>query len=368
VLSYLRDAHNELADPRPRRRPAGRIALPGLGSTSGLVGEPDDPLAYFHYTSFTQPDQIFETDVRSGAATLWRAIEVPVDTSRFAVEQVRYPSKDGTEISMFIVRRKDLELDGKHPTLLYGYGGFNVSLTPGFSARAVAWVEQGGVYAVPNLRGGGEYGEDWHRAGMREHKQNVFDDFAAAAEYLIARGYTRPPEQLAVYGGSNGGLLVGALMTQRPELVRAVVCAVPLLDMLRYHRFGAGRTWIPEYGDPDIAERVRVAARPTRPTTMSPRTGRSRPCSCSRPTATTASTRCTPASSPPPSSTSATAPTWLRVERNAGHGGADLVQQTIAREADALAFLRAELAPRSGVKPPPWITKPSSTRWKIVPA
>jgi prolyl oligopeptidase len=153
---------------------------------------------------------------------------------------------------MFIVRRRDLALDGRAPTILYGYGGFNVSLTPTFSARAVAWVEQGGVYAVPNLRGGGEYGEDWHRAGMREHKQNAFDDFAAAAEWLIAHRYT-DAAHLAVYGGSNGGLLVGATMTQRPDLVRAVVCAVPLLDMVRYTKFGAGRTWIPEYGDPDIA-------------------------------------------------------------------------------------------------------------------
>ena len=272
-----------------------------------------------------------------------RAIEVPVDTSRFAVEQVRYPSKDGTEISMFIVRRKDLELDGKHPTLLYGYGGFSVSLTPGFSARAVAWVEQGGVYAVPNLRGGGEYGEDWHRAGMREHKQNVFDDFAAAAEYLIARGYTRP-EQLAVYGGSNGGLLVGALMTQRPELVRAVVCAVPLLDMLRYHRFGAGRTWIPEYGDPDIAAEFGWL-QPYSPYHHVPE---DRPLPALLMLSADSDDRVDPMHAR--KFTAAVQrvsqrATWLRVERNAGHGGADLVQQTIAREADALAFLRAELAP-----------------------
>jgi prolyl oligopeptidase len=343
VLSYLRDAHNELAIHDLGGAPAGRIALPGLGSTSGLVGEPDDPLAYFHYTSFTQPDQIFETDVRSGAATLWRAIEVPVDTSRFAVEQVRYPSKDGTEISMFIVRRKDLALDGRRPTLLYGYGGFSVSLTPGFSARAVAWVEQGGVYAAPNLRGGGEYGEDWHRAGMRENKQNVFDDFAAAAEYLIARGYTRP-EQLAVYGGSNGGLLVGAFMTQRPELARAVVCAVPLLDMLRYHRFGAGRTWIPEYGDPDLAHEF-AWLQPYSPYHHVPE---DRPLPALLMLSADSDDRVDPMHAR--KFTAAVQrlsqrPAWLRVERNAGHGGADLVQQTIAREADALAFLRAELGP-----------------------
>ena len=341
VLSYLRDAHSELSLRDLDGRPTGDIVLPGLGTTSGLVGEPDDPRAYFHYTSFTQPDQIFETDVRTGAATLWREVDVPIDTSRFVVEQVRYASKDGTEISMFIVRRRDLALDGRRPTLLYGYGGFNVSLTPGFSARAVAWVEQGGVYAMPNLRGGGEYGEEWHRAGMREHKQNVFDDFAAAAEYLIARGYTRP-EQLAVYGGSNGGLLVGAFMTQRPELARAVVCAVPLLDMLRYHRFGAGRTWIPEYGDPDIAAEFAwlhayspyhhvPSDRPLPALLMLTADSDDRvdPMHARKFTAAVQHVSARPA--------------WLRVERNAGHGGADLVQQTIAREADALAFLQAEL-------------------------
>jgi prolyl oligopeptidase len=341
VLSYLRDAHNELSLRDLDGRPVGDIALPGLGTTSGLVGEPDDPRAYFHYTSFTQPDQIFETDVRSGEARLWREITVPVDTSQFAVEQVRYASKDGTRISMFLVRRKDLAAAGPRPTLLYGYGGFNVSLTPAFSARAVAWVEQGGVYAVPNLRGGGEYGEDWHRAGMREHKQNVFDDFAAAAEYLIDRGITRP-DQLAVYGGSNGGLLVGAFMTQRPELARAVVCAVPLLDMVRYHRFGAGRTWIPEYGDPDIAAEFawlyayspyhHVPEDRSLPALLmltADSDDRVDPMHARKFTAAVQHVSARPA--------------WLRVERNAGHGGADLVQQTIAREADALAFLQTEL-------------------------
>ncbi len=341
VLSYLRDAHNELAIHDLDGAPTGGIALPGLGSTSGLVGEPDDPRAYFHYTSFTQPDQIFETDVRTGAATLWRAIDVPVDTSRFAVEQVHYPSKDGTRISMFIVRRKDLALDGERPTLLYGYGGFSVSLTPAFSARAVTWVEQGGVYAAPNLRGGGEYGEDWHRAGMREHKQNVFDDFAAAAQFLVDRGYTRP-ERLAVYGGSNGGLLVGALMTQHPELARAVVCAVPLLDMIRYHRFGAGRTWIPEYGDPDIAEEF-AWLHPYSPYHHVPA---DKPLPALLMLSADSDDRVDPMHARKFTAAVqrvSTRPAWLRVERNAGHGGADLVQQTIAREADALAFLHAEL-------------------------
>ena len=343
ILSYLRDAHNELQIHDLDGAPQGHIPLPGLGSTSGLVGEPDDPRAYFHFTSFTQPDQIWQTDLARGETRLWRAIDVPVDTTRFNVEQVRYPSKDGTPISMFIVHRRDLALDGRRPTLLYGYGGFNVSLTPAFSARAVAWVERGGVYAVPNLRGGGEYGEDWHRAGMREHKQNVFDDFAAAAQYLIDRGYTRS-ENLSVYGGSNGGLLVGALMTQHPGLVRAVVCAVPLLDMLRYHRFGAGRTWIPEYGDPDIAAEF-AWLHPYSPYHHIPKDS---PLPALLMLSADSDDRVDPMHARKFTAAvqhASDRPAWLRVERNAGHGGADLVQQTIAREADAMAFLLAELQP-----------------------
>ena len=342
VLSYLRDAHSELAIHDLAGAPLGRIDLPGLGTTSGLIGEPDDPRAYYHYTSFTQPDQIYETDLHRGESRLWREVDVPVDTTRFAVEQVRYASKDGTQVSMFIVRRRDLALDGRRPTILYGYGGFNVSLTPTFSARAVAWVEQGGVYAVPNLRGGGEYGEDWHRAGMREHKQNAFDDFAAAAEWLIAHRST-DAAHLAVYGGSNGGLLVGATMTQRPELVRAVVCAVPLLDMVRYTKFGAGRTWIPEYGDPDIAAEFawlyayspyhHVPEDRSLPALLmlaADSDDRVDPMHARKFTAAVQHTSDRPA--------------WLRVEVNAGHGGADMTQQTIARESDALAFLQRELA------------------------
>jgi prolyl oligopeptidase len=341
ALSYLRDAHGELRLAGLDGEDVRTVALPGLGTTSGLIGEPDEPRAYFHFTSFTRPDEIHEVDVHRGEARLWRRIDVPVDTSRFAVERVRYASKDGTEVSMFIVRRGDLELDGRRPTILYGYGGFNVSLTPTFSARAVAWVEQGGVYAVPNLRGGGEYGEDWHRAGMRERKQNTFDDFAAAAEHLVARGYTRP-DRLAVYGGSNGGLLVGALMTQRPELAGAVVCAVPLLDMVRYHRFGAGRTWIPEYGDPDLADEFawlyayspyhhvpKDRSLPALLMLSADSDDRVDPMHARKFTAAVQHVSGRDA--------------WLRVEVNAGHGGADLVQQTIAREADALAFLRHQL-------------------------
>src|SRR5206468_3915557 len=173
----------------------------------------------------------------------------------FETRQVWFPSKDGTRVPMFIVHRKGLAIDGQRPTLLYGYGGFKVSITPHFSALVAWWLEQGGVYAVANLRGGSEYGEAWHRAGMLDKKQNVFDDFIAAAEYLISEGYTRPA-RLGITGGSNGGLLVGAALTQRPDLFQAVVCSVPLLDMLRYHHFRIAKFWVPEYGSADDAEQI----------------------------------------------------------------------------------------------------------------
>src|SRR5205823_1135311 len=181
-------------------------------------------------SSYLMPTTIFRHDVRTGASTVWRRLEAPIDPAGFTVEQVRYPSKDGTSIPMFIVARKGVRRDGANPTLLYGYGGFNISLTPGFAASVAPFIEAGGVYAVANLRGGAEYGEDWHRAGMLDKKQNVFDDFAAAAEFLISQKYT-DKDHLGIIGGSNGGLLMGAALTQRPDLYRAVVCQVPLLDM-----------------------------------------------------------------------------------------------------------------------------------------
>ena len=184
---------------------------------------------------------------------LWQRVEADVETTDYAVEQVRYPSKDGTSITMFLAHKKGLKLDGNNPTLLYGYGGFNINQTPIFGPSLFLFLERGGVLAIPNLRGGGEYGESWHQAGMLGKKQNVFDDFVAAARWLIASKYTNR-ERLAIMGGSNGGLLMGAVVTQRPELFRAVVCRVPLLDMLRYHKFRIARLWIPEYGDPETAE------------------------------------------------------------------------------------------------------------------
>ena len=188
--------------------------------------------------------------IKDGTPQEYFRPKVPVDSERFRVDQVWYPSRDGTQISMFLVSKKDRDPKVPAPVRLFGYGGFNISLTPAYRPQVIPWLERGGIFAMPNLRGGGEYGEAWHRAGMKENKQNVFDDFIAAAQWLVKKGYTRP-ELLAIEGGSNGGLLVGAVMTQRPELFSAVVCAVPLLDMARFHRFGIGTAWIPEYGDPE---------------------------------------------------------------------------------------------------------------------
>jgi prolyl oligopeptidase len=227
----------------------GELPLPGLGSAD-IATAPDRTEAYLAYTSFNEPPSLYRVDLATGERRLWWRAEVPFDPSVLEVEQVRYPSKDGTPISMFLVHKKGLKLDGCNPTLLYGYGGFGISTTPGFDAFLIPWLAAGGVYAAPNLRGGGEYGEDWHRAGMLERKQNVFDDFIAAAEWLIAKGYTRP-ERLAIQGGSNGGLLIGAMVTQRPDLFSTAIAGVPLLDMLRYHKFLRARNWVPEYGSSD---------------------------------------------------------------------------------------------------------------------
>ena len=228
------------------------IPLPTIGTVSGLTGEHDGDELFFGFSSFTVPPTVYRCALGAQLSPpeCHLRVEADLDPSRYAVEQVTYPSKDGTPITMFLVHRVDLARNGQAPCYLNGYGGFNVSMTPGFTRTTYLWLEQGGVYAMPNLRGGGEYGEAWHRAGMLEQKQNVFDDFIAAAEFLVERGYTNP-QRLAIGGGSNGGLLVGAVLTQRPDLCKAVVCSVPLLDMLRYHLFRIARLWIPEYGCAD---------------------------------------------------------------------------------------------------------------------
>ena len=247
VVRYLHQANTRIERFRLDGTPLGALELPGIGSASLIVQE-DRSEAFLVFQSFNEPSSIYRVDLATGERTLWARPEVPVDPASVEVEQAWFPSKDGTQVSMFLVRKKGLApRKGGHPLLLYGYGGFNISMTPHFSATMFPWFEAGGVYAVVNLRGGGEYGDAWHRAGQLDKKQNVFDDFIAAAEWLIQQGWTSP-ESLAIAGGSNGGLLTGAVAMQRPELFRAVVSDVPLLDMLRYHRFLMARFWVPEYG------------------------------------------------------------------------------------------------------------------------
>jgi prolyl oligopeptidase len=226
------------------------VELPGLGSLAGFSGHSTDPDTFYSFTSFTRPPEVFRYDFGSGRSQTFHRPKPVFDASAFETSQFLVPSRDGTKVPLFVVHRKGLVLDGSHPVLLYGYGGFNVALTPSYSAATVAWLERGGVYAQACVRGGSEYGEEWHRAGMLERKQNSFDDFAAAAEWLVRKGYGAP-RRLAIQGASNGGLLVGAVLNQRPELFGAAVVGVGVLDMLRYHKFTIGWAWIPEYGSSD---------------------------------------------------------------------------------------------------------------------
>jgi prolyl oligopeptidase len=232
------------------------IDLPGIGSLTGLGAEWDGDELFFGFQSYVLPQTVYHLDLKGGEISLWGQVEADIDFSAYEVRQQTYASRDGTLINVFLAHRRGLVLDGNNPTLLYGYGGFNVSLTPSFSASRFALLERGGVLAIANLRGGGELGEAWHQAGMLANKQSSFDDFLAGAEWLIAQKYTCP-QRLAIMGGSNGGLLVGAALTQRPELFRAVVCQVPLLDMIRYHKFLIARLWVPEYGSADDPEQFR---------------------------------------------------------------------------------------------------------------
>jgi len=250
VTGYLRRATSAIRIFETDGTHRSDLTLPALGTATAATGEWEQPDGFFTFESFTLPPTVYRFSVDTSVTTAWATVAAPLDSDDFTVRQEWYPSRDGTQVSMFLVHRTDLDRSQPLPTLLSGYGGFNISRTPLFSRSMYLWLEQGGIYVVPNLRGGGEYGEAWHRAGMLEHKQNVFDDFIGAAEYLIQQGYT-DSAHLAIQGGSNGGLLVGAALTQRPDLFRAVVCAVPLLDMLRYHHFLIARLWIPEYGSAD---------------------------------------------------------------------------------------------------------------------
>ncbi len=257
VADYLKDAHSQIKIFDLNGSFVREVALPGIGSSGGFGGKRYDTETFYSFTSFTTPATIYRYDMVSGESTVFRQPQVDFDPADYETKQVFYSSKDGTQVPMFITHKKGIQLDGNNPTYLYAYGGFNISITPSFSVGMLVWMEMGGVYAVPNLRGGGEYGEEWHQAGTKLNKQNVFDDFIAAAEWLIAKKYTSPAK-LAIGGGSNGGLLVGACMTQRPDLFGAALPAVGVMDMLRFHKFTIGWAWTAEYGSPDNPEEFKA--------------------------------------------------------------------------------------------------------------
>ncbi len=335
--SYIHDAKSQVLAFDLDGKPAGTVSLPGIGSASGLSGRPGDRHAYLSFSSFTQPATILALDPATAKTTPWEPVHLTFDPADFRVEQVFYPSKDGTKVPMFIVRRKDAK--GPLPTLLYGYGGFNIALTPWFSAGFMTWIDSGGAFALANLRGGGEYGDAWHDAGRRDKKQNVFDDFIAAGEWLIANGVT-PRHGLAIEGGSNGGLLVGAVTNQRPDLFAAASPAVGVMDMLRFDQFTAGRYWVDDYGYPEKEADWRVLRR------YSPyhnvRSGVDYPAIL----VTTADTddRVVPGHSFKYTAALQTAaigpkPHLIRIETRAGHGSGKPIDKQIEETADVQAFL-----------------------------
>ena len=257
VASYLKDARSQVKIFGLNGDFVREVALPGIGSAGGFDGKREDTETFYSFTSFTTPPTIYRYNLVTDESTLFRQPQVDFNPDAYETRQVFYSSKDGTQVPMFITHKKGLKLDGSNPTYLYAYGGFGISITPSFSVGNLVWMELGGVFALPNLRGGGEYGEEWHQAGTKLKKQNVFDDFIAAGEWLIANGYTTS-EKLAIAGGSNGGLLVGACMTQRPDLFGAALPAVGVLDMLRFHKFTIGWAWTAEYGSPEDPEEFKA--------------------------------------------------------------------------------------------------------------
>ncbi|TMI62622.1 MAG: S9 family peptidase [Bacteroidetes bacterium] len=252
-VTYLKDVTSRVYVYSKTGKLEKEVKLPALGSAGGFGGNYDDKFVFYTFTSITFPPTIYKYDIASGVSTVFRKPEVKFNPEDYKLEQVFYPSKDGTKIPMFIVYKKGTQMNGKNPTILYGYGGFNISSTPSFSPTRIAWLEQGGVFCIANLRGGSEYGEKWHQAGMRDKKQNVFDDFIAAGEFLIDKKYTSK-DYLSVQGGSNGGTLVGAVINQRPDLFKVAIPQVGVMDMLRFHKFTIGWNWIAEYGSSDNEE------------------------------------------------------------------------------------------------------------------
>jgi prolyl oligopeptidase len=342
VVSYLHDACSAVRIFDLEGKHVRDVTLPGLGSVNGFSGRRNDAETFYAFTSYTTPGSILRYDVKTGESQLFREPKVKFDPERFDTRQVFYTSKDGTKIPLMIVSRKGLTQDGSHPTILYGYGGFNISQKPNFSISTIAWLELGGVYAVANLRGGGEYGRPWHEAGMQGRKQNVFDDFVAAAEWLIANKYTSS-ERLAIRGGSNGGLLVGAAITQRPELFAAAVPAVGVMDMLRFHKFTIGWAWVSEYGSSDDKAQFDVLRK------YSP-LHNLKPGKYPAVLVTTADhdDRVVPAHSFKFAATlqqaqAAENPVLIRIETRAGHGAGTPTTKLIEAAADVFAFLAASL-------------------------
>ena len=347
-LTYLRDATSAIEIRRPSGALAHRLALPPFGQVSDLHGTFRNDTAYFQYSSFTEQAIVFQTSAKTGALTEWSRVKLPLDPSQIETKRVRYRSRDGTEVAMFLVHKKGAPRNGANPTILWGYGGFSIPMLPGPTAGFwqwpwAAWIEMGGLLAVANLRGGNELGEEWHKAGMLLVKQNVFDDYLAAARYLIAEKWTSPAH-LAAMGRSNGGLLVGAAMTQAPQLFKAVVCGVPLLDMVRYHLFGSGKTWIPEYGSAEDPEQFRAlfayspyhrmkegAAYPALLMLSTDSDDRVDPMHARKFTAALQH------------ASRSDRPVLLHIERHAGHGGADMVKQAVEQYADQYAFLAWQL-------------------------
>ncbi|HLQ79296.1 MAG TPA: prolyl oligopeptidase family serine peptidase, partial [Terriglobia bacterium] len=320
------------------------VTLPGIGTATGFSGRSGDPETFFDFTGFTTPATVYRLDVSTGEQRLFFQPALNFNPDQFETRQVFYKSKDGTPISMFLAHKKGIALDGNNPTDLYGYGGFGISITPSFSSARVAWMEMGGVFAAPNIRGGGEYGEQWHLAGTKERKQNVFDDFIAAAEWLIASGYTSS-SKLAISGKSNGGLLVGACMTQRPDLFGAALPGVGVMDMLRFHKFTIGWSWVSDYGSPEDPEEFKTLA------AYSPyhniRTGTRYPATLI--TTGDHDDRVVPGHSYKfaaalEAAQEGPAPILIRIEVRAGHGLGKPVSKQIGEVVDILAFLVKVLA------------------------
>jgi len=343
VLEYLKDAKSVVRVHDLKGKPVREIALPGIGTVGGLSGKRGESETFYSFTGFTTPTTIYRLDMKSGKSSVFRQPKVDFDPNAYETRQQFFTSRDGTKVPMFIVSKKGLKLDGSNPTYLYGYGGFNISMTPGFSPANLAWMEMGGVYVVANLRGGGEYGEAWHQAGTKLQKQNVFDDFIGAAEWLVANKVTSP-SRLAIGGGSNGGLLVGAAMTQRPDLFGAAIPMVGVMDMLRFHKFTIGWAWTSDYGSADDQEEFKALVKYSplhnlKPGTQYPAT-----------MVTTADhdDRVVPAHSFKFAATAQAAqagcaPVIIRIDTKAGHGAGKPTAKQIEEVADRWGFLAKAL-------------------------